>query len=190
MHGILWHTSTGSQCRQLRTMPHLHVRPDNIDGLLWRALTDHKKQEHQRHEHEIDQAGSIHFCSFIFIKSKLQFDHDHRIVLTFTWYEAMGNALHYCYSCLFEMSVLLSSPESRQQVVPNIVRCGHGRCSALLCSLATESRPRRIQLYNTWCRNAVILYWSTLLNECGSFQLRSSEKTRENVIYSHLKDLR
>ena len=143
MHGILWHTSTGSQCRQLRTMPHLHIRPDDIDGLLWRALTDHKKQEHQRHEHDIDQAESIHFCSFIFIKSKLQFDHDHRIVLTFTWYEAMGNALRYCYSCLFEMSVLLSSPESRQQVVPNIVRCGHGRCSALLCSLATESRPRR-----------------------------------------------
>ena len=160
--------------------------PGDISGLFWRALTDHKKQEHQKHENEIDQAEFIHFCSFIFLESRLHCDHNNLNV-----HMMRGDANHFSPLVFtLRMSVLLSSPELRRQVVPNIVRCGHGRCSALLCSLATESRPRRIQLYNTWCRNAVILYWSTLLNECGSFQLRSSEKTRENVIYSHLKDLR
>ena len=67
------------------------------------------------------------------------------IILTFTWYEAIGNHLSPLIFT-FRLSVLLSScPRQSWDAKWYQISCGagHGRCSALLCSLVTESRPRR-----------------------------------------------
>ena len=187
MHGILWHTSSGSQCRQRRIMPHLHIFYLTcwqewliFTSTYWSSRTVASETRAR------DWSGWIYSFLFIYllwIQSCIVII----IILDVHMIRGDGN-LFSPLVFTFRLSVLLSSPELRRQVVPNIVRCGpRAVLSPALLSCYRVS-AQEIQLHNTCCSNAVILYWSLLLNECASFQLRSNEETRENVIYIRLKD--